>query len=416
MRVFVRLGLVVIVILSAHAVFADLAITIHTDEVAYESGDTIEVSLSAQNYGEAVSVDVYVGLLTPDGIYATHSGEWSDVLEPWIADIHVPADFTLDRAPLWWFELPSTTPPIGEPGDYAFAAVLTLPGTFEWASELSLAPFAFSTGTSTDINMISIPAGSFLMGSPDVEEGRFDDEGPQRTVHVSAFSMSETEVTQEQWEGVMGWCDSYFSGDDHPVEAVSWYDCVSFCNNLSEADGYTKCYTMTHISQTDNHIWSATVTCDFGANGYRLPTEAEWEHACRAGSTSRYYWGDSSEESVMKQFCWYEKNASENHWTDPHADQEGTQPVGQKMPNAFGLFDMSGNLFEWCWDRYSSDHYRTRPDPDVNPTGPETGSERVIHGGSFLDRESYCRSAYRYGEFPGTYFFANCGFRIVRSE
>ncbi len=405
-------------VLAAGALaLAEPTVTIYTDAETYQSGGTIEVSLSAENDDEALSVDVYVGIILPDGdIWSTQGGDWNHSIEAWIRDIYVPAWFELAPTMFWTFDLPCGLPPIDEAGDYAFAALLAYPGTFTYVSIASLAPFNYgSAGPSTDITMVSIPAGSFLMGSPSSESGRFSDEGPQRTVNISAFQMSETEVTQKQWEDVMGWKDCLFSGDDHPVERVTWFDCVSFCSKLSQAHGYAQCYTMTNIGYNANHITSADVSCNFEANGYRLPTEAEWEYACRAGTTTRFYWGDSSHESIMKQYCWYEKNAYAWSWTDPHADEEGTQSVGQKMSNSFGLCDVSGNVWEWCWDWYDDDYYGTRPDPDSDPTGPSSGSYPVRRGGSWCSWPELCRSAMRAEADPSGRSDI-IGFRVSRSR
>ncbi|MBN1593587.1 MAG: SUMF1/EgtB/PvdO family nonheme iron enzyme [Candidatus Coatesbacteria bacterium] len=252
------------------------------------------------------------------------------------------------------------------------------------------------------ITMVSIPAGSFLMGSPSSESGRESDEGPQRTVNISEIEMSQTEVTQKQWEDIMGWNDSYFSGDDRPVEEVTWYDCVYFCNQLSQADGLTNCYTITNIDWSGNHIDDAYVTCNFEADGYRLPTEAEWEYACRAGTTTRFNTGDA--DSDLSAAGWYSSNSSSR-----------THDVGEKHPNAWGLFDMHGNVWEWCWDWYSSGYYGSQPNPDSDPTGPSSGSLRVVRGGSWDLYARHCRSAYRRRDSPwlrSSYF----GFRLCRSQ
>ena len=393
-------------ILTPAFLCADPTVTIYTDADSYQSGDTIEISLAASNSGDPMSVAVYIGLLTPEGWIYTLSpygiSGWSDQIEAWIPEIYVPGSFDMNPTPLLWVDVPCSMPPILQAGTYNFASVLTYPGTFEWVCNASFAPFAYAPA-STGITMVSIAAGSFLMGSPSDEEGHSSDEAPQRTGNVSAFKMSETEVTQKQFEDVMGWNDSYFSGDDHPVDRVTWYDCVSFCNELSEADGYTKCYTITNMGYDGNHITSADVTCNFDANGYRLPTEAEWEYACRAGTTTRFYTGDS--DSDLGRAGWYSSNSGST-----------THPVGEKEANAWGLYDMHGNVWEWCWDWYSSSYYGGQPDPDSDPTGPGSGSYRVIRGGSWSDVARYCRSADRgYFNTP-VYRGYSLGFRLVRSE
>ena len=382
---------------------AEPTITIYTDGSTYQFGDTIEVSLSAENDHEGMAVDLYVGIILPDGdIWSTQYDGWRHCIEPWIPSIYVPAWFEMTRTPFWSFDLPRVAPPISGSGQYYFAALLTYPGTFDYVSIASLAPFSYQAGPSTDITMVSIPAGSFLMGSPEDEPGRDSDEGPQRTVNVSAFEMSETEITEKQWEDIMGWSSScYKRGDNCPTEYVTWFDCASFCNELSEADGLTKCYTITNIGYSGNNIATAQVTCDFEADGYRLPTEAEWEYACRAGTTTRYYTGDS--DSDLGRAGWYSVNSSSQK-----------QEVGQKEASAWGLYDMHGNVWEWCWDWYDEQYYGTQPDPDSDPMGPDSGTDRVVRGGSFYFGAEFCRSADRSNFVPNSVGYC-VGFRVVRS-
>ncbi|MBN1593185.1 MAG: formylglycine-generating enzyme family protein [Candidatus Coatesbacteria bacterium] len=263
--------------------------------------------------------------------------------------------------------------------------------------------------------MVAIPGGTFLMGSQEDEVEQWYGETPQRTVNVSAFQISETEITQEQWENLMGWNESLFKCGNHPVEIVSWFDCIDFCNRLSEAEGYAKCYAMENVAYLGAHITSADVTCDWEADGYRLPTEAEWEYACRAGSTTRYYWGDGNDESIMKQYCWYAKNAYDHYWANPSADELGTQPVGRKIPNAYGLYDIAGNVGEFCWDWADFGYYGTRPDVDANPTGPESGSSKIARGGSWESLAQECRSAIRHWNYVWEWGFS-VGFRVVRRD
>jgi len=401
-----RMMLIVLAFLlcAAMPAAANPVVTVYAEGGSGEQGDTVEVSLSAENDAAGMAVDLYVGVILPNGeIWSTQYDGWSFSIEPWIPNIYVPEWFEMGRTPFWTFEPPCEAPPIDETGNYCFAALLTYPGTLEYVSAASVSDYSYQPGSSTDVKMVSIPGGSFLMGSPDDESGRHANEGPQRTVHISSFSMLETEVTERQWEEVMGWNDCYDSrGDNYPVEFVSWLDCVSFCNRLSEAVGLQKCYSITNVTYNGVHISTADVICDFESNGFRLPTEAEWEYACRAGSETRFCNGDS--EADLMEVAWYTGNSDSDK-----------QKVGQKDANQFGLYDMHGNVWEWCWDWYYNDYYGSRPDPDYDPTGRDEGSDRIQRGGSCYDIIVFCRSAYRSYVSPN-----NChryvGFRVVRSN
>jgi len=383
-------------------ILADPTATVHTDSDTYQSGDAVLVGLSAENDHVAMSVDVYVGIIVPSGdIWSTQYDGWRNSIEAWVPSIYVPPWFTMEPTPFWTFNVPCDFPPIESNGDYSFAAVLTYPGTLGWVGNASLAPFSYSSGgPSPEITMVRIPTGAFMMGSPPEEPARWMNEGPQRSVNVSAFEMSETEVTQWQWEDVMGWNDSHFRGDSLPVESVTWFDCVSFCNKLSQEDGCAQCYTMTEIEYEDDHIASASVICDFEAYGYRLPTEAEWEYACRAGTTTCFYTGSGYFD--LDRAGWYSGISDST-----------THAVRQKEPNLWGLYDMHGNVWEWSWDWYSYGYYGTRPDPDSNPTGPDTGERRVARGGSYEDAPNGCRSAIRAPLAPDS-MDTIFGFRVVR--
>jgi len=349
---------------------AEPTVMVYTDADTYNPGDAIEVSLSVENPGEATTVDAYVALFMPDDSFLLidQGGGLTGSIEPWLAGVYIPPSFEMASTPFFCFGVPS-----GVEGDFQFAAGLTVPGTLNFKSGISYAPFAIQ-GSGTDIRMLPIPAGPFLMGSPEGEEGRGEDEGPQHTVSISAFRMSETEITQKQWEDVMGWNESGSPGDDYPVNNITWFDCLSFCNKLSEAQGLAKCYTFTDSSYSGDHIISAEVSCNWEANGYRLPTEAEWEYACRAGTTTRFYTGDS--ESDLGLAGW-------------HAGNSGNEihPVGQKEPNDWGLYDTHGNVTELCWDWYDPDYYGSSPVQD--PRGPATGpwpqhNGRVWRSGGLL--------------------------------
>ena len=211
-----------------------------------------------------------------------------------------------------------------------------------------------------------IPAGKFTMG-----EG---DEAHEVTL-TKPFKMGVHEVTQAQYEQVMGVNPSHFKGAENPVEMVSWDDAVEFCRRLSDLP-----------------------TEKAAGNVYRLPTEAEWEYACRAGTKAAYSFGD--DESDFGEYGWYRENSGRT-----------THPVGSKLPNAWGLYDMHGNVWEWCQDRYGD-----YPGGAVtDPTGPADGSDRVIHGGSWNSRTAVlCRSAIRYRYDPSNRNDSN-GFRVSLS-
>ena len=198
------------------------------------------------------------------------------------------------------------------------------------------------------------------------------DETPHNT-SVSAFYFDKVPVTQELYEKVMGVNPSKRKDPKNPVERTQWTDAARFCNKCSELDGLTPCYDL------------STWQCNFAADGYRLPTEAEWEYACRAGNNGKYCFGDS--ESELAQYAWLK----------PHS-QGKPQPVGQKLPNHWGLLDVHGNVWQWCNDWYSESYYAESP--AENPQGPATGKMRVLRGGAWDATPDKCRSAYRYKEFP----------------
>jgi len=240
---------------------------------------------------------------------------------------------------------------------------------------------------SLGMELVRIPAGSFQMGSPSSEEGRDDDERQHRATISKAFYLGKTEVTQGQWQAVMGDNPSRFGGcgDDCPVEKVSWFDAVQFCNRLSEREGLALAYK----------ISGEEVNWNRGANGYRLPTEAEWEYACRAETTTRFNLGDS--ESDLKRAGWYYGNSGRK-----------THPVGEKKPNGWGFFDMHGNVWEWCWSWYGD-----YPSGAVTDSaGPDSGKHRVLRGGSWFNNVRLCRSATRDWGRP-LFRYYNLGFRLA---
>ena len=233
---------------------------------------------------------------------------------------------------------------------------------------------------------VLVEAGTFRMGSTSGD----NDEKPVHRVRISRdYYMGRYEVTQKQWCDVMGGNPSYMKGDNHPVEEVSWYDAVEYCNRLSVLEDLTPCYS----GSGDN------IRCDFSANGYRLPTEAEWEYAARGGNRSRGYVFAGSDEKDVVGWCGVNSRGA-------------THVVGQKKPNELELYDMSGNVWEWCWDRYGSKYYSSSS--SANPRGPSTGSRRVDRGGCWCSGTGCLRVANRRGGDP-SYGYSVIGFRLVRT-
>ncbi|MGE3818635.1 MAG: formylglycine-generating enzyme family protein [Isosphaeraceae bacterium] len=233
------------------------------------------------------------------------------------------------------------------------------------------------------MTLVAIAPGEFTMGS---EEN--DDEKPPHRVRITKpFLLAAHPVTQGQYRAVTGQNPSHFKGsDDFPVESVSWHDAVAFCNTLSEKEKRTPCYGI-----------NGTTVIRIPGNGYRLPTEAEWEYACRAGTSTRFFFGD--DESELCEYAWYDGNASGQ-----------TQPVGHRKPNGWGLYDMLGNVWEWCWDWYDDKYYAKSPRDD--PAGPSSASHLVIRGGSWRYEPTFCRPASR-GRFEPVLRAGILGFRVA---
>ncbi|MHB2148649.1 formylglycine-generating enzyme family protein [Calditrichota bacterium LG25] len=235
------------------------------------------------------------------------------------------------------------------------------------------------------VDLILVEGGSFKMGD-ESGEGK-SDERPAHLVKVDDFYISKYEITQAQYYEVMGRNPSYFKGQQRPVENVTWFEAVDFCNRLSLREGKEPCY----------QIDSLNVRCDFSKNGYRLPTEAEWEFAARGGVNSRGFKFSGSDS--VDQVAWNWFNSSRQ-----------THEVGLKFPNELGIYDMSGNVGEWCWDWYDAEYYSKSP--ANNPRGPETGYWRVIRGGGY---PSDVRVVNRIHENPSARFIYY-GFRIVSNR
>lgn len=248
--------------------------------------------------------------------------------------------------------------------------------------------------------MVKVEGGTFQMGSSEDS----DHAKPVHNVTLSSFLIGKYEVTQELWESVMGNNPSNFKGLKRPVEKVSWYDAVEFCNKLSKIEGLKPAYKVDK-TRKDPHNTSNyeelkwLVICDFSSNGYRLPTEAEWEFAAKGGNKSEgYKFSGSNEVDVV---AWYDNNS-----------KGGTYEVGKKQPNELGLYDMSGNIWEWCWDWFGTYSAGNQ----TNPKGASAGSYRVLRGGSWYKIVEYsCRATNRESTNPD-YSDLGGGFRIARTK
>jgi formylglycine-generating enzyme required for sulfatase activity len=260
------------------------------------------------------------------------------------------------------------------------------------------------------ITMVSIHAGTFQMGDTNTNLLNLWPSASTLLHSVTltyAFTISQTLVTQKQYRAVMDTNPAYYdSGNAWPVEQVSWFDAALFCNALSKLARTDTVYTFTSITGTPGAGCTnlANLNIDYTKKGYRLPTEAEWEYACRAGTTTDYYWGRNYPPTTTADTLAIDSNAVW-YYNSPN----GTQPVATKKPNAWGLYDMSGNMLEWCNDWTGS--YDSAA--VTNPTGPTSGIFRVLRGGSWLTSSaSDLCAAYRSGDGP-EYTYSYYGFRIV---
>jgi formylglycine-generating enzyme required for sulfatase activity len=291
---------------------------------------------------------------------------------------------------------------------------------------------ATSTPTPDLTGFALIPAGSFQMGDSmgDVYSGIGL---PVHAVDVSAFYMEKNLVTKAQWDEVYAWAaingytfDSNLNGEgphgqgkapDHPVQTVDWMDCVKWCNARSEKEGLVPCYTVGGTTYKSGS--SDGVACNLSASGYRLPTEAEWEKAARGGLIGkRFPWGDTISQSQANYpgntfaYSLYDLGPNGPNPTYATGSAPYTSPVGSFAANGYGLYDMAGNVFEWCWDWYGE--YGSGAVSD--PTGPDSGASRIYRGGSWYWDAFGCRAAFRYGESQ-VVSADNLGFRCaIRSS
>jgi formylglycine-generating enzyme required for sulfatase activity len=257
-------------------------------------------------------------------------------------------------------------------------------------AESSKGPVEFKTVSG--VEMIFLPGGKFTMGS---DKGN-PDEAPAHAVTLTAFAIDKFEVTGEMFAKAQLPNPSHWSDNPkRPVERVRWRDAKQYCNERSTLEGLKPCYN----EKTPD--WD----CAYSANGYRLPTEAEWEFACKARTEGAYDFGAAAN---LRQFSWCAENS-----------EEKTHPVGQKKPNRWGIHDLYGNVSEWCEDVYSPTYYKISPANDpAGPTSPGNDVQRVMRGGSWKSTPEMCRTTFRQGQKTGDtdacFYTDYCGFRCVR--
>jgi formylglycine-generating enzyme required for sulfatase activity len=267
------------------------------------------------------------------------------------------------------------------------------PATSAKAVPASLLPLqATDVVTKSGVAMVYLPGGDFMMGSSDGNA----DEKPVHKVTISGFMMDKYPVTHEMFAKAQLPDPSHWQDNPKkPVERVRWRDAKQYCNERSLLEGLKPCYNEKTLE------WD----CDYSANGYRLPTEAEWEYAARAGTDGPYDFGDPQK---LREYGWFADNA-----------EERTHPVGQKKPNLWELYDMYGNVSEWCEDVYSPTYYAASPAVDPRgPASPGKDVKRVMRGGSWKASADMCRATFRQGQRTGDtdacFYTDFCGFRCVR--
>jgi formylglycine-generating enzyme required for sulfatase activity len=294
-----------------------------------------------------------------------------------------------------------------------------------------------------------IPAGVFMMGDQSDPLVGNSDELPVHSVYVHGFYMGRYEVTKELWDAVRAWGlnngyadlpagnGSYASkGANHPVHSISWYEMVKWCNARSEKEGLTPCYRIFHSFFKQSIFYKVgeedDIFFDWSANGFRLPTEAEWEKAARGGRAIKNFpWGGDTISHNEANYRVFSANGSTNYWAyDVTARPPGagtyyyhpaylaggypySSPVGSFAPNSYGLYDMTGNVWEWCWDWFGPYDSSSQTDP----RGPATGSTRVFRGSGWRGHADGARCSARRNDLPGgagSYFDGSLGFRVVR--
>jgi hypothetical protein len=337
----------------------------------YEPKDSFWVDVDIQSPSNQNNIDLYLIVIDPAS--AVYFGlNWTLTPTPVLKNYPLPAGISITKAPIIQISIPNQTPPVFDFGSYTFAIAATTPNTFNIISEIGIANFQIGVkdkdipaGYPQNIDSTSfvyIPGGEFMMGS----DNSSLNESPIHKVKLDGFWMSKYEVTQKEWAAFTAEKSPTLVGDNLPVDNVSWDEIAN--------------WFVLHPN-------------------FRLPTEAEWEYACRANSTTDWFWG--SNRFGGDEYCWYVTNSGGKY-----------HPVGQKKPNAWGLYDIQGNVTEWCFDWMVEDYYSNCPEYNPIPTAPGGSGYRVHRGGDFYAVPEKLRSAYRYSwsQMDG---YPYLGFRLV---
>ena len=288
-----------------------------------------------------------------------------------------------------------------------------------------------SSGPVTYGDMAHIPAGNFTMGDQSNPLVGYSDERPVHTVYVSEFYMAKYETTKELWDEVRVWGlnngytdlavgngSSASKGANHPVHSITWYDMVKWCNARSQKEGLTPCYS---VSGATYKTGNSAPDCNFLANGYRLPTESEWEKGARGGQSGKNFpWGNEITHDDANYYSStsysYDKSLTRGYHPDYDESSPYTAPVNSFAPNGYGCYNMSGNVWECCWDWYEDNYYSVLA-AGYNPLGSTSGLLRVRRGGSWANSASNCRVALRISDyFPPASSNNYIGFRLARSS
>jgi hypothetical protein len=355
---------------------------VEPDTDRFETGDSFTLLLDVSTPYRELNVDIYWVMLKYSTGDMYCAPNWTTDITPLFENIPLPVYQDVNDLVLLDAVIPFDKPPVNERGKYLFAIGAAHSGTYLWASNIATVdfsyyvdeqPYAGEVRVFDGIEFVYVPAGSFMMGS-DIGTR---DERPVHEVTISkGFWLSRYEITQTQWRDVMDDNPSLSLSSKKPVENVSYNDVQAYISALGNAK-------------------------------YRLPTEAEWEYACRANSTTIYSFGNDI--THLEDHAWFGEISS-GLWDRSISSHS----VGEKKPNKWGLYDMHGNVYEWCQDWYGRNYYSESP-VNVDPTGPSSGEERVVRGGSFCYYPSSLRSSDRFKMAPDEKSF-HVGFRLLREE